>query len=215
MSEAYFAQVAEQWDALRATMYSDAVREAALARAALHPNAIAADIGAGTGFITRALAPRVAKVYAVDRSPEMLEVARRNLTDCPNVVYHVADGVTIPLPDASVDAVLANMYLHHMPDPLAAIREMVRLLKPGGRLVVTDLDQHPYTWLQREHHDVWLGFQRGQVRTWFEAAGLIDVRAEDTAQTCCAESQAGEGRASVTIFVAVGIRPDSQGGRRA
>jgi len=139
MSQTYFAQVAERWDTLRASMFGDAVRDAALARAALHPDAVVADIGAGTGFITQGVAPLVTRVYAIDSSPEMLEVARRNLAAFPNVEYRVADGAAIPLPDGSVDAVLANMYLHHAPNPLTAIREMIRLLKPGGRLVFGDI----------------------------------------------------------------------------
>ena len=61
-----------------------------------------------------------------------------------NVAFRQTDGHILPLPDASVDAVFANMYLHHCPDPAAALREMARVLKPGGRLVVTDMDcPHP------------------------------------------------------------------------
>ncbi len=206
--QSYFAQVAEQWDALRARMYSDAVRDATLARAALGPEATVADVGAGTGFIAQGLAPRVAKVYVIDNSPEMLAVARKNLAAFENVEYRLADGMRLPLPDASLDAILANMYLHHVSDPLAAIHEMARVLKPGGRLVITDMEQHTYTWLREEHHDVWLGFDREQVRAWFETAGLVNVRVEDTGESCCVNSEAGRGQAAVTIFVAVGTKPE-------
>ena len=54
----------------------------------------------------------------------------------------------LPLPDAAVDAAFANMYLHHCPDPQEAIREMVRILRPGGRLVITDMDTTSYEWLK-------------------------------------------------------------------
>lgn len=159
-------------------MHSEAVRDAALVKGALHPAAIAADVGAGTGFITRGLAPQVARVYAIDSSPEMMHVARRNLAAFATVEYRLADGTALPLPDGSVETVLANMYLHHVSDPLAAIHEMARLLKSRGRVVITDLDKRAYTWLQEEHHDVWLGFDRGEVETWFEPAGLLNVQVE-------------------------------------
>jgi ubiquinone/menaquinone biosynthesis C-methylase UbiE len=207
MTTDYFDRVAEEWDDLRAGMYSQAVRDAALERAALHPQSIAVDLGAGTGFIAEGLAPRVARLHLVDSSPEMLAVARRNLAGYTNVEYHLADGAHIPLPDASVDAVLANMYLHHAPDPAAAIREMARLLRPGGRLVITDLDEHSFTWLREEHADLWLGFNRQQVREWFQAAGLVNLRVEDTAEACASTSQMTQERASVSIFVASGARP--------
>ena len=91
----------------------------------------------------------------------MLEVGRQNLGGFSNVEQRLADGATLPFDDASLDAVFANMYLHHCPDPQAAIAEMVRVLKPGGRLVITDLDQHEHTWMREEMADNWLGFDRG------------------------------------------------------
>ncbi len=92
---------------------------------------VVADVGAGTGFIAAGLAPLVRRVYVVDGSAAMLDVARKNLSGFENIEYHQADGLELPFPDESLDAVFANMYLHHCPDPLAAIREMVRVLRPG------------------------------------------------------------------------------------
>jgi len=210
MSQTYFAQVADQWDTLRAGMFSEAVRSAALERAALHPKAVAVDLGAGTGFIAQGLAPLVARLHVVDNSPEMLAVARQNLVGFTNVEYHLADGAQIPLPEVSVDAVLANMYLHHAPDPQVAITEMARLLRPGGRLVITDLDEHDHTWLREEHSDVWMGFPRQKVWDWLKNAGLVDVRIEDTHQSCSSASQASGEQIAVNIFVAVGSKPQAE-----
>ena len=163
------------WDNLRTGYFGEAVRDAAIAKAYLRPEMVVADVGAGTGFIAAGLAPLVRRVYVVDGSAAMLDVARKNLAALSNIEYHLADGLELPFPDDSLDAVFANMYLHHCPDPLAAIREMVRVLRPGGRLVITDMDAHPYAWFKEEMADVWQGFERDQVRAWFREAGLVNL----------------------------------------
>ncbi|MCX7668536.1 MAG: arsenite methyltransferase [Anaerolineae bacterium] len=204
---AYFDRVADHWDELRAGYFADAVREAAIAHAWLRPEMCVADVGCGTGFLAAGLAPLVAKVYALDGSAAMLEVARRNLAAFANIVYLTTDGSALPLPEASVDAVLANMYLHHCPDPAAAIREMARLLRPGGRLVITDLDRHEHERLRVEMADEWPGFARTAVKEWLRAAGLVNVFVTDTRQSCCAAQDPGVASpAGISIFVAVGTR---------
>lgn len=203
----YFEQVAGQWDNLRTGYFTEAVREAAIAKAYLHPEMTVADVGAGTGFVSAGLALLVQKVHVLDGSPPMLEVARKNLAQFNNLEFHAADGLALPLPDSSQDAVFANMYLHHCPDPLAAIQEMVRILRPGGRLVLTDMDAHTNEWLKTEMSDVWLGFEREQIRSWYGQAGLVNVILDCTGQSCQAgcQSEAGE-HADISIFVAVGTK---------
>jgi ubiquinone/menaquinone biosynthesis C-methylase UbiE len=108
--------------------------------------------------------------------------------------------------DGEADAVLANMVLHHAPDPPAAIKEMSRALKPGGTLVITDADTHTHEWLRIEMHDRWLGFDRDTVAGWFRAAGLDEVAVADTHEICSPTSNAGT-KAAITIFLAKGRKP--------
>ena len=84
-ANAYFAQVAEQWDEIRAGYFTEHMRDAAIAKANLAPGAVVADVGTGTGFVAAGLAPKVSQVYGFDVSAAMLEVARRNLAAFPNV----------------------------------------------------------------------------------------------------------------------------------
>ena len=211
-SEEYFGQVAGQWDSLRSGYFSDAVRDAAIQKAYLRREMVVADVGAGTGFVAAGLAPIVRRVHVVDGSAAMLEIAKKNLNQFSNVEYHEADGTSLPFADQTLDAVFANMYLHHAPNPLAAIREMVRVLRPGGRLVITDMDEHPYAWLKEEMADAWQGFDRDQVCAWFQEAGLVNVIVDCTGQSCCAESSNPalvdeQGReAKISVFVATGTR---------
>ncbi len=205
-SREYFSRVAEQWDEIRSGYFTEAMRDAAIAKASLPAGAVVADIGTGTGFVAAALARQAAHVYGFDASPEMLETAGRNLAALGNVTLRQAEGDAIPLPDESLDGVFANMYLHHALDPQAAIREMARLLRPGGVLCITDLDTHANTWFREEMADVWLGFEREQIREWYADAALAEIDVDCAAGTCDCNSPAGE-HISLSIFVALGRKP--------
>jgi len=203
--KSYFREVASEWDSLRKSYFTEEVRDAAMARAVLTADSVVADVGTGTGFMLTALAPMVKMAYGFDNSAEMLEVAKRNLAGVPNVELRVSEGNCLPLADGSLDATFANMYLHHTPDPAAAIAELARVLKRGGRLVITDLDRHDHEWMHEEMADLWLGFDRCQVEEWFRAAGLSDVKVECTGSNCCGTSDRGD-EASISVFVASGTR---------
>jgi arsenite methyltransferase len=202
-SNPYFAEVAEQWDEIRSGYFTEHMRDAAIAKANLSPNAIVADVGTGTGFVAAGLALRAAHVVGFDSSPEMLAVARRNLAQFDNVEFREATGDQLPVANEMFDGVFANMYLHHAPDPLAMIKEMTRTMKIGGVLCLTDLDTHDHEWQREQMADLWLGFERDEVRRWFTEAGLHDVDVDCAEGTCNACGPDGEVK-PLSIFVAIG-----------
>jgi len=121
----------------------DKVRDRLLAIADPGPAAECVDLGAGTGFVTLALAPLAGSVLAVDISPVMAEslAVRAAEAGLRNVRTAVADLRTFQLPPDSVDLVVSSYALHHLRDEgkrtLAA--EAARWLRPGGRIVVADM----------------------------------------------------------------------------
>ncbi len=202
-SKNYFDEVAPAWDAMRQEFFPDHVREQALRLAGVKAGQVAADIGAGTGFVTEALLSAGLSVIAVDQSAEMLETLGKRF---PDVDSRLGSAEDLPIDDSSVDHVFANMYLHHVDRPPEAIAEMARTLKPGGKLIVTDLDSHDFEFLRTEQHDRWLGFEREDLRSWFSAAGLTDVSLDCVGDNCCADSTTGGARAEISIFVAQGTK---------
>ena len=202
-SNPYFSEVAEQWDEIRADYFTEHMRDAAIAKAHLPPNAVVADVGTGTGFVAAGLAAQAKHVVGFDASPNMLAVARRNLAQFDNVEFREATGDQLPVSNEMFDGVFANMYLHHAPDPLATIKEMTRTLKPDGVLCITDLDIHDHEWQREQMADLWLGFERDDIQRWFAEAGLHEIDVDCAEGTCNACGPDGEVK-PLSIFVAIG-----------
>lgn len=202
-SKDYFEGVADQWDGMRSGFFSENVRKAAFKVADLKPGKFAADIGAGTGYVTEGLVQAGLDVIAVDQSEAMLGELKRKY---PNLDCRRGEAEELPVMNDAVDFVFANMYLHHVERPAEAIKEMTRILKNGGRLVITDLDEHDFEFLKHEHHDRWMGFKREDVAEWFKASNLRDVSVDCVGQNCCADSTDGSSSAEISIFVASGTK---------
>lgn len=204
-TQTYFDNVAGQWDAMRRQFFGDGVRRAAIEAARIAPGAVVADVGTGTGFLAEAALDAGARVIGIDSSDGMLEQVRGRFAGRP-FAARAGSVDALPVTDGEADAVVANMVLHHAPDPPHAIAEMARALKPGGTLVITDADSHTHEWLRTEQHDRWLGFAREDVARWFREAGLDEVTVSDTREVCSPSSQCGT-QAAITIFLAKGRKP--------
>ena len=206
-SREYFDSVAPEWDRIREGYFSSAVRDKAIELAGINSETTAADIGTGTGFMLEAIAPLVKKVIGVDNSTRMLSIAQSKLPEKlrPKVEFRLGEMDHIPLKDKEVNAVFANMALHHAADPLKAIKEMSKVCAPGGVVFITDLDEHPHEWFRQEMADRWLGFQRQQVREWFLSAGLKEVEVGSAGCNCRCQDVKGKA-ISLSIFYTKGIK---------
>ena len=202
-AEEYFEEVSGRWDVLRKSFYGDDVRDAVLNAARVLPEDIVLDVGAGTGFLTEGAAKIARKIIALDFSEAMTGESRAKLSG-RSVEFKIGNVEQIPLPDGSVDAVIGNMILHHCLNPDIAVKEMARVLGPGGRLALSDLQQHNYEFLRKEHADRWLGFDIPYVRSLLDKAGLNDIRV--VALESCCSTTAEQGQVKIPMFLASGRR---------
>ncbi len=177
-SREFFASSAGQWDRMREELFGSRFHLTALV-GLLDEDWVVGDLGCGTGQISAAVAPFVRKVIAVDSSPEMLDAARDRLASAgpaDNVELKRGTLEALPIADATLDAAVAMLVLHHLPEPGQALAEMARVLKPGGRLLVADMLPHDRDSYRQQMGHVWLGFSEGQIAQALETAGFTGIR---------------------------------------
>ncbi|TMI22309.1 methyltransferase domain-containing protein [Candidatus Bathyarchaeota archaeon] len=195
----YFELVSPQWDVMRKSFYGEEVRDAVLNAARISPDDTVLDVGAGTGFLTEAASMIARKVIALDFSRGMSDEAIAKLGK-GKVEFRIGNVERMQLPDSSVNVVIGNMVLHHCPHPKAAVAEMSRVLKPGGRIAFSDLQEHTYEWLRKEHADLWLGFKMEDIAVMLKENGLEKVNV-DALSSCCSSTQE-EQTAKIPMFLA-------------
>ncbi|MDX2209882.1 MAG: metalloregulator ArsR/SmtB family transcription factor [Sphingopyxis sp.] len=171
----YFADHADEWDAIRARHIGEEEVEAAILRL-MHNRRLGhlLDIGTGTGRMAEIFAPTARCITALDRSPEMLRIARAKLADRAIAADLVqGDFVALPMGDTSVDTVVMHQVLHFAHEPQRVIAEAARVLRPGGHLLIVDFAAHDQEDLRTRAAHARLGFADAQMRGWFASCGLV------------------------------------------
>jgi len=174
-SQEFFSSSAGQWDKLRDELFGDRFHLSALAAFA-DAEWVVGDLGCGTGQVSAAIAPFVARVVAVDGSAAMLQAAKRRLHGVSNVELRRGDLEALPIDAARLDAATLMLVLHHVAEPQRALTEVARVLKPGGRVVVVDMLPHDRESYRQQMGHVWLGFEEDHVARLFAGAGFADAR---------------------------------------
>jgi SAM-dependent methyltransferase len=153
------------------------------------PRARWVEIACGPGLIARAMAPRVGSVLGLDLTPAMVEKARAEAgaAGVENVSFEVADATALDLPDDAFDGAITRFSLHHIPAPVRVLKEMRRVVRPGGWVVVSDFltddDGEAAAWqegierLRDPSH--WALLTPSRIEALAERAGLVpDFRRE-------------------------------------
>jgi ArsR family transcriptional regulator len=171
-AEQYFADHAEQWDAIRSLHVADSAVEDRMRAMLGRDVGRLVDIGTGTGRMIELFGGSASHAIGIDRSPEMLRLARAKLDGQDGWELRQGDISALPLDDGSADTVILHQVLHFIPAPEAALAEAARLLAPGGRLLIADFAPHEREDLRTQDAHARLGFSDTQIAAWLAAAGL-------------------------------------------
>jgi len=202
--------LAERWVEVGQEFGSGAVRAEVVA-SALPETMVVADLGCGAGYLTAYLTERVSRVVAVDHSPNMLDAAQRRGLDPARVEFRRGELDALPLADSEVDAAFSSLVWHHLPDLEAAAREVYRVVRPGGAVVVCDLLPHQEEWMREHMGDLRLGTQPDQVVTALARAGFENLHVGASADCYRVERPGESGPIDLPLFVVRGRRPRGDG----
>ncbi|SEK52102.1 ArsR family transcriptional regulator [Sphingomonas palmae] len=177
----WFESHAREWDAIRSLHIAEEQVEAAMIRVLSgEPIGRLIDIGTGTGRMIELFARSATTALGIDRSSEMLRLARAKLGEqgLGNAELRQADLYALPLGDGGADVAILHHVLHFAQQPGAAIAEAARVLSGGGRLLIADFAPHDREELRTQDAHTRLGFSDAQIEGWFAAAGLMPARIE-------------------------------------
>jgi ArsR family transcriptional regulator len=178
---AFFDRLAGEWDYRAGDFESGGGRTSALL--GLFPRAgVFADIGCGTGYMSRPLLGVAQRLLLVDRSPGMLDEARRRLEPerrGTELEFHQGSSDALPIETAGLDGLIAGLLLHHVEDLDAALGEFRRVLRPGGAVTVLELLPHREEWMRAALGDRHLGLEPRDVLAAFERAGFEQAVLDD------------------------------------
>jgi ArsR family transcriptional regulator len=173
-SRSFFRQIGAKWLDLRRDLFGETFLLPTLLRL-LPKNLTIADLGCGAGDSILSLAPLVEKIIGVDQSQEMLELCRERTKQHSNVDLRQGNIENLPLEGEEIDALLCMLVLHHVPDLQKAFREISRVLKPNGRVIILDMVSHKREEFLRTMGHQHLGFDQLSIETMATENGLEAV----------------------------------------
>src|SRR5664279_4528937 len=152
----------------------------------LMPPLVIADLGAGEGTISQLMAQRAKRVIAIDNSGKMVEfgaeLARKH--GIGNLEYRLGDLEDVPIRSGTVDLAFLSQALHHAVHPERAVAEAWRIVKPGGRIAILDLNRHHFEEAREMYADLWLGFTELEIEKYLKGAGFRNVETAVVYREC-------------------------------
>jgi demethylmenaquinone methyltransferase/2-methoxy-6-polyprenyl-1,4-benzoquinol methylase len=171
----FYKYLSKVYDRVNPFVWNEAMRDEALDMLAVDGDDRVLDVGCGTGFGTEGLLEYSDDVYALDQSTHQLEKAWAKLGKHDPVAFHLGDAERLPFADDSFDAVWSSGSIEYWPNPVVGLREIRRVLEPGGTALVVGPDYPNSAIMQKLADAIMLFYDEAEADRMFAEAGFVDV----------------------------------------
>lgn len=172
----FFDSIAEDWEKMKREIIGALDLNGLILKYIPDSHTIV-DLGCGTGDLLTSLEERASRVIGVEKSPRMLEAARKRFAGHKEKInLRIGELEHLPLREGEADLAVINMVLHHLPEPIKAIREIHRVLNKGNIFIIVDLLKHEMEGMRDRFGDRWLGFSEVELGKWLEDNGFNIIK---------------------------------------
>lgn len=175
----FFKTIAPHWDQIKKQVLGNFDLNSVIIKKISFQGNIS-DLGCGTGELMEKLSEQTQfKLIGIDSSPEMLEQARLRLLGKNNSELRLGELEHLPMKNREIQTAIMNMVLHHISQPELPLLEVYRILKPGGKFILSDFDLHDQAKIRELMGGAWSGFEKEKIKTWLNETGF-DLRKIDS-----------------------------------
>lgn len=171
----FYKYLSQVYDEVNPFVWTEEMRDTAMAKLDIAPDDRVLDVGCGTGFATEALIDRSEHVHAIDQSPHQMERAWAKLGKHDPVSFAFGDAERLPYASNSFDVVWSSGSIEYWPHPVLALREFNRVLRPGGQTLVVGPHNPESTLVQRLADAIMLFYDPEEAQRMFIDAGFENI----------------------------------------
>ena len=189
----FYKYLSKVYDRINPFIWDESMRDEAIGMLDIDADDHVLDVGCGTGFATEGLLEHTEHVYGLDQSAHQLEKAYAKFGKRGPVRFHRGDAERLPFADDSFDVVWSSGSIEYWPNPVVALRELRRVAKPGGQVLVVGPDYPNNSVFQKLADAIMLFYDEEEADRMFTDAGYSDFR------HIIQQSRPGSPRAITTI----------------